>query len=128
MDDAGRDTEEDSVVGTVAEADDDEAGEVSLERISHVVKEDGGDDDPYLRIEEGLFDLRLLVVGVLYACLVALQALDGDNALAVGKEFGCERRVGEDPPETDPEEDSDETKDHEHPLIREGAAILVLNQ
>lgn len=109
--------EQHCLIGRVAETFDDDAGEIGLERIGHVVAKDGEDKHPDFRVTKGFFDLLGFVVTVLDASFVTLQSFDCDQTLAFGQERSIDRGVREEPPEADAKQDSEDAKENEHPLV-----------
>lgn len=123
-DDTRRHCQENSLVRVEPKTLDNEAVEGILKRIGHVLEEDTKSQHPDFGVLESFPDLVSLVLAVLDARLVGLNASDGHHALAVVEESGRGWRIGQDPPQANTDENCDDAKDDEHPLVREDARIL----
>jgi len=79
-----RDCEQHCLIGGIPEAFDDEASEVRLQGVGHVVAEDGENKHPYFRVRRCFLDLLRLMMAVLDAGLLALESFYGDQTFMLG--------------------------------------------
>lgn len=116
-DDAGRDAQENGLVGGVTETFQDQTGEVGLQTVCHVVTEYPENQHPDFDVAESFLDLGFLVMNILDTGSIILKAFDGDNAFAFRQPGGREGRIGQQPPQTDSKKHSENSEEDEHPLV-----------
>lgn len=65
-------------------------------------------------------------MSVLDTSSIILETFDSNDSFAFGQPRCGERRIWKNPPQTDPEENSEDAKDNEHPLVWEHSINLLL--